>query len=207
MSTCIAVAAGVSARSAAPVISTDTDVAALVNAARAGQPEAWTRLIAHFERRLRGVVRPYRLSACDVDDVLQTTWLHLFTHLDRIREPAAVGGWLMTTARRECLRLLQSPLREQLTDDPELCDDRAEDGPEAALLAAESRAALKRALDTLPERHRRLMTLLASDAQPDYRQIGETLSMPVGSIGPIRARSLARLHRCPELHGMRPGAA
>ena len=78
MSTCIAVASEVSARSATPVTSADTDVAALVSAARAGELEAWPRLIAHFERRLRGAVRPYRLSASDVDDVLQTTWLHLF---------------------------------------------------------------------------------------------------------------------------------
>jgi RNA polymerase sigma factor (sigma-70 family) len=179
---------------------------ALVAAARAGDDAAWRALVARFERRLREVVRSYRLSAADVDDVLQTTWLRLFSHLGQIREPTAVGGWLATTARRECLRLLQGPIREQLSDDPDLGESREQDGPETELLAAERRAVLDRALATLPERHRRLMTMLASDAAPDYEHISQALAMPVGSIGPIRARSLARLLRHPELHGIRPGA-
>jgi RNA polymerase sigma factor (sigma-70 family) len=184
---------------------TDADLAAVVSAARAGDDAAWRSLVGRFEWRLREVVRSYRLSPADVDDVLQTTWLRLFTHMAQIREPAAIGGWLATTARRECLRLLQGPVREQLTADPEPGEPREQDGPEAQLLAAERRAVLDRALATLPERHRRLMAMLASDAAPDYQQISEMLAMPTGSIGPIRARSLARLLRYPELHGIRPG--
>jgi RNA polymerase sigma factor (sigma-70 family) len=194
------------ARHHASRLATDADLADLVDAARAGDDAAWRCLVTRFERRLRDVVRSYRLSQADVDDVLQTTWLRLFTHLAQIREPAAVGGWLATTARRECLRILQSPLREQLTDDPELGGQREQDGPETELLASERHAVLNRALATLPERHRLLMTMLASDAAEDYQQISRTLAMPIGSIGPIRARSIARLLRHPELHGIRPGA-
>lgn len=193
-------------REAARDRGTDADLAALVDAARTGDDAAWRCLVLRFERRLRDTVRSYRLSPADVDDVLQTTWLRLFSHIAQIRDPAAVGGWLATTARRECLRLLQGPTREQLTDDRELGASRQQDGPETELLAAERRAVLDRALATLPERHRRLMTMFASDAAPDYQHISETLAMPIGSIGPIRARSLARLLRNPELHGIRPGA-
>jgi RNA polymerase sigma factor (sigma-70 family) len=195
------------ARQLSPDLGSGADLAALVAAARAGDDTAWRCLVARFERRLRDVVRSYRLSAADVDDVLQTTWLRLFSHIGEIREPAAIGGWLATTARRECLRLLQGPMREQLTDDPELGESPEQDGPETELLAAERHAVLKRALATLPERHRALMTMLVSDAAPDYQHISQTLAMPIGSIGPIRARSIARLLRHPELHGIRPGAA
>jgi RNA polymerase sigma factor (sigma-70 family) len=188
-----------------PQHGSDADLVALVHAARRGDDAAWRCLVARFERRLRDVVRSYRLSTADVDDVLQTTWLRLFNHIGEIREPAAVGGWLATTARRECLRLLQGPMREQLTDDPDLGEQREQDGPETELLAAERHAVLNRALATLPERHRRLMTMLASDAAPDYQHISQALAMPIGSIGPIRARSIARLLRHPELHGIRPG--
>lgn len=183
------------------------DLATLADAAAAGDDAAWRRLVARFDRRLRDVVRPYRLPPADVEDVLQTTWLRLFTHIGEIREPAAIGAWLATTARRESLRLLQRPLRELLTADPEpRGESRMEDGPETELLAAERRAVLDRAVATLPERDRRLMALLVSDPAPGYRQIGRTLAMPAGSIGPTRARTLARLLRHPELHGIRPGA-
>jgi RNA polymerase sigma factor (sigma-70 family) len=195
------------ARQFSPDCRPDAELVALVAAARVGDDAAWRCLVTRFERRLRDVVRSYRLSAADVDDVLQTTWLRLFSHIGEIREPAAVGGWLATTARRECLRLLQGPVREQLTDDPDLGEQREQDGPESELLAAERRAVLNRALATLPDRHRELMTLLASDAAPDYQHISQTLAMPMGSIGPIRARSIARLVRHPELHAIRPGAA
>ena len=184
----------------------DPDLAALVNAARAGDDVAWRRLVTRYERRLRDVVRSYRLSPADADDVLQTTWLRLFNNIGRIRDPDAVGAWLATTARRECLRLLQGPTREQLTDDADLGEACEQDSPEVELLAAERRAVLNRALATLPERHRRLMAMLASEEAPDYRHISQTLAMPIGSIGPIRARSIARLLRHPELHGIRPGA-
>jgi RNA polymerase sigma factor (sigma-70 family) len=194
------------ARQPSPHCGSAADLATLVDAARAGDDAAWRCLVTRFERRLRDVVRSYRLSAADVEDVLQTTWLRLFSHIGEIREPAAIGGWLATTARRECLRLLQGPVREQLTDDPELGEQREQEGPETELLAAERHAVLNRALETLPERHRRLMAMLASDTAPDYQHISQTLAMPIGSIGPIRARSLARLLRHPELHGLRPGA-
>jgi hypothetical protein len=43
------------------------------------------------------------------------------------------------------------------------------------------------------------MTLLAAEPDADYRAISAKLAMPIGSIGPIRARSLARLERHAEL--------
>jgi RNA polymerase sigma factor (sigma-70 family) len=185
---------------------TEADLATLVDAAGAGDATAWRCLVTRFEPRLRNVARAYRLPPTDVDDVLQATWLCLFTHIGQIREPAAIGAWLATTVRRECLRLLQRPVRELLIADPKPADTRRQDGPETQLLAAERRAALTRALATLPERQRRLMALLASDPAVGYEHISRTLAMPTGSIGPTRARGLARLFDHPELQAIRHGS-
>jgi RNA polymerase sigma factor (sigma-70 family) len=172
----------------------------LLRKARAGDDRAWERLHDRFTPMLRGVARSYRLSPTDVDDIVQTTWLRLFDNIDRLRDPAAVSGWLATTARRECLRLLQVPLREYPTDDPDLGGGHAESAdPESELLAAELKAVLERAVATLPNRHRQLMRLLVAQPTMDYQQLSTTLTMPIGSIGPIRARSLARLRRHREL--------
>lgn len=179
----------------------------LVSAARAGDDRAWERLHARFSPMLRGIARSYRLSSSDVDDAVQMAWVRLVTHIARLREPAAIGAWLATTTRRECLRLLQGPVRERVTDDPDLGDgaDWSAD-PEHELLAAERRAALGRALDTLPERHRQLMALLVAQPAMDYQTLSATLGMPRGSIGPIRARSLARLKCHDELRDLSPSA-
>jgi RNA polymerase sigma factor (sigma-70 family) len=178
--------------------SADRDLASLMEAVRANDNGAWADLTRRFERMMRSVARSYRLNEADVDDVLQTVWLRLHEHIDRLRNPSAVAGWLATTTRRESLRLLQMRTREQLTDDAELLESVDLDRPDAKLLAAERNDVLQRALETLPAHQRRLMVLLVT-APADYRQISATLDIPIGSIGPTRARSLTRLGRHREL--------
>ena len=173
----------------------DPALVALVCAARSGDHAAWTSLVRRFDRMLRAIARSYRLTPVDVDDVVQTTWLNMLEHIHDVREPAAIAGWLATATRRQAMRVAQTPTRERLSDDPQLGDRALIDGPEEILLAAERREALATALATLPQRHRRLMTVFATQSAVDYSDISELLSMPVGSIGPIRARSLARLAR------------
>jgi len=173
----------------------DADLVALVCAARSGDQAAWERLIRRFEPMLRGIARSYRLSRADIDDVAQATWLDLLTNIDDLREPAAIAGWLATTVRRRAMRVLQVPVRERLTGDPELGERPDTDELDGRLLAVERRRALARALASLPERHRQLMIVLLTRPELNYGEISDLLSMPQGSIGPIRARSLARLAR------------
>jgi RNA polymerase sigma factor (sigma-70 family) len=170
----------------------DEDVTWLVADARAGSESAWAELIRRFDGSLRQVARSYRVCNSDVDDVVQTTWIQLFRHLDHLRDGAAIHAWLLTTARRECLRSFQRRAHEVLADgiardSPSDCDLPAD------AIASEQRVVLLRALDVLPLRHRRLIELLISDECASYEEVGARLDMPVGSIGPIRARSLARL--------------
>jgi len=171
----------------------------LVAAARRGENAAWMRLIERFDPMLRGIARSYRLGAADVDDVVQAAWTRLYQHIGSVREPAAIAGWLATTTRREALRILQLHMRELPSADPELGDGAENDRPENELLASEDRVVLGRALSSLPDRQRELMMLLAAEPDADYRQISARLAMPIGSIGPIRARSIARLQRHNEL--------
>jgi RNA polymerase sigma factor (sigma-70 family) len=181
----------------------DRELRDLVHAARGGDEVARTRLVERFDRTLRAIAGSYRLAPADVDDVVQTTWLRLFTRMDQLREPAAIGAWLATTTRRESLRHLQNPVRERPTDDPELGEVADDDGPEARFLSAERHAILAHALATLPDRHRRLMTVLAADSSLKYEQISTILAIPIGSIGPIRARCLDRLSRNRQLQAIR----
>ncbi len=177
-----------------------TDVVELVRRAREGDDGAWEALHARFTPMLRGIARGYRLSSSDSDDVMQSVWLRLLHHIGRLREPAALAGWLATTCRRESLRVAQQPKRECPTGDPSLGDDSDFADLDSELLAAEQTMVLHRALATLPANHRRLMVLLVTEPDLDYRQLSATLSIPRGSIGPIRGRCLARLGRHPELH-------
>lgn len=174
-----------------------SDLERLLAAAAAGHESAWETLVTRFGPRLLRVARAHGLRRQEAEDAVQETWVRLFRNIERVREPRAVGGWLATTARHESLRLRERGCREQPTAD-ELCADDAADAADSTtreLDAATCRAALTRALDALPVRHRALMQALYAEAGPSYHEIAAQLDMPVGSIGPTRGRCLAQLRR------------
>jgi RNA polymerase sigma factor (sigma-70 family) len=178
----------------------DIELAELVPRARGGNDEAWTALVEHFDPLVRAVARTYRLAESDVDDVGQNVWLLLVEHVDRIREPRALPAWLVTTARRESLRLIKQQRRAMPVDpfvDVPDTESATDDDVDARLLRREEAQVLQQGLDELPPVQRDLLRLLSSDLLPSYREISAVLTMPVGSIGPTRARGLARLRAIP----------
>jgi RNA polymerase sigma factor (sigma-70 family) len=175
----------------------DDTVRAAVAAAAAGDEAAWAMLVLRFEGTIRAVARRHRLPHADQDEVVQRTWGRLVESIGSIRDPAAIGGWLATTARRECLRLHRDHAREVLDDHVTAVGEQG--SADEVVIAAERSDALHRALDRLPGRQRALLWLHVTHPALDYRQIGGALGMPVGSIGPTRGRSFARLRRDAQL--------
>jgi len=166
---------------------------ALVRRAAAGDQAAWAPLVERYQSLVWSIARSYRLSGDDASDVVQTTWLRLVEHLDRIRDPDAVGSWLATTTRNECLAHIRRRGRQGVSLDavPEVAD--AGPGPGEGVLTRERDAELWAALHHISERCRTLLRILASDPPPSYQEVGAALDMPVGSIGPTRARCLQKL--------------
>jgi|tagenome__1003787_1003787.scaffolds.fasta_scaffold20892145_2 RNA polymerase sigma factor (sigma-70 family) len=171
------------------------ELEALVAAAARGDQRAWSLIVDRFSAAVRAVARRHRLSAHDTDDVVQATWLRLLEHIGEIRRAEALPAWLQTTAARESLKVLRSAGREQPTE-AELFERQATvSDPVRGLADAERDAALGDAIATLPDRHERLMRMLLTEPEPTYNEVSRALDMPIGSIGPIRARSLERLRR------------
>ncbi|MGH2944263.1 MAG: RNA polymerase sigma factor [Solirubrobacteraceae bacterium] len=173
----------------------DTDVSALVRAAAAGDDAAWSALVARFSKLLWVIARNHRLGADDAAEVVQTTWLRLTEHIDRLQDPAKIGGWLATTARREALRMLRCSGRQIPMGDDLPETDSSSPALDEELLRSERDRTLWNAFARLPERDQALLRLLISDPMPSYEEIGASMGMPVGSIGPTRARCLERLRR------------
>ncbi len=169
----------------------------LVVAAASGDAGAWSHLVERFTARLRTVARLHRLAAHDAEDVVQTAWLRLVEHIGDLREPCAVGAWLEVTARRESQRLLRTAKRETLKPTDELDEPAEAPMLEQRLLAVARGAALARALDRLTFRQRQVMRALLGDGTRSYAELSAELDIPVGGIGPTRARAIDRL-RCDE---------
>ena len=105
------------------------------------------------------------------------------------------GDVELTTARNECLHVLKGSRLVSPTDLGEegWPDATGTGGLDSDMLKAERHAALLSALAELPERQRALLLLLIEDPPLSYDEISRRLEMPVGSIGPTRARALARV--------------
>ena len=184
----------------------DLPVAVLVARAAGSDEDAWHKLVDRYAPLVWSICVRYQLSSADIEDVGQTVWLRLVEHLGKLREPAALPGWLATTTQRECVRVLKTHRRvEVFGTDPDADGLPREIDTamiEEEVLMAERNALLRAAFAELPEDSQRLITLLMSDPPLSYVEIGEILGMPPGSIGPTRQRCLNRLRRSPYLRGL-----
>lgn len=178
-----------------------------VQAASSGEREAWNWLVERYAPLVMGVASRYRLRAEDAADVSQGVWLKLVEHLDEIREPLALPGWIVTTTRREALRVLQSHQRT-VSVDPQigLTLEAASDAGslDGELLRDERHHALREGLRELRPLHRDLLVLLMEDPPLSYDDISRKLCIPIGSIGPTRARCLEALRRTAALRTFLP---
>ena len=182
------------------------EIAKLVEAAAGGDSGAWDRLVDRFASTVWAIARAHRLNSADAADVSQTTWLRLVENLDRIQQPERVGAWLATTARRESLRILRLSGRQVPTgDDMAVIPDPASLQSPEHDVAVQARAEVVAELVTkLPVRSQLLLRLLSADSPLSYKDISEALDMPIGSIGPTRARALEQLKRLAVQAGMDP---
>lgn len=176
-------------------------VVELVTRARDGDRQAWDALVDRYAPLIWAICRRYRLDRADAEDVGQIVWLRLLEQLEKIRDRAALAGWLATTAQRECIRVLRTrrPQPAGYVPDAGGDPDNQSGTAEQEQLAAERDAALREALARLPASCQRLITLLCADPSVPYAEISTQLGIAVGNIGPYRGRCLEKLRRDPAI--------
>ncbi|MFV0451143.1 MAG: RNA polymerase sigma factor [Propioniciclava sp.] len=157
----------------------------------AGEGRALDDLVRALTPALWHTVRSYGLTEEAAQDTIQGAWLQLIRHRDSVRDPQAVGGWLITTARRLAWRATRA--REIPVD--EVAPDVAAPGPspEDAAVAGLEATVLWRAVSALDARCRRLIRVIAFAERPGYAELSAETGMPIGSIGPTRRRCLDKL--------------
>jgi RNA polymerase sigma factor (sigma-70 family) len=182
----------------------DPTVVALVNRAAGGDSAAWEEIVERYGPLVWSICARFQLSNHDREDVGQNVWLLLVEQLGKLREPAALPGWLATTTHRECLRVVTAARKSErlgtgLDDALQFVDNTIID---EEILMAERNAALRAAFAELAPKCQRLLAMLTSDPPSSYAEISATLQVPVGSIGPQRARCLERLRKSSALAGL-----
>jgi RNA polymerase sigma factor (sigma-70 family) len=182
------------------------DDPALILRCRAGDALSWEALVKRYQRLVYAVARSAGLDEDLAADVFQTVFQRLVQHLPRITEPERLQAWIVTTSKREAW--LQRKRAERLvsmtaseadgevagpTDEWDIADPAP--GPDETLAHWQRVAQVQRALERLDERCRQLLRALFGAEGAGYEEIAARLGLPVGSIGPTRARCLQKLRK------------
>ncbi len=168
----------------------------LLRACQAGDVHAWERLLTRYERLVFSIPLNYGLSADDAADITQITFTILLQSLDRLTDEVRLAAWLATVARRHTWRLLARYRRESVNPAEDLAGSEALGGVVDHRLQSELVEWLNHGLSLIDDRCRRLLLALYFDeAQPSYAEVAQRLRLPVGSIGPTRARCLEQMKR------------
>jgi RNA polymerase sigma factor (sigma-70 family) len=198
-----------SAPSASPTIAREAaatlETAELLPRAGKGDPGAWQEILRRYSGVVHGKIRAFGLQEADALDAVQMTWLRLAENIPQIQHPERLGGWLATTAARECLRLLHQAQRNPIPADA-VVDNSADPAPspEQCVIDAETAQTLRLLVAKLPPRRGRLLRALFTDHPPSYAELSRATGIPLGSIGPTRNRALHQLRQMLEDHQLTP---
>ncbi len=171
-----------------------------------GDRTAWDEILRRYSKLVFATVRSFRLQEADTLDAVQATWLRLVENAHRVQSPEYLSGWLVTTSRRECLRVLRQS--KVGPDHFDTADERYVDpsaGPEQRAVDADTIRILWNLVGELSSRRRTILRALFNEHPRSYAKVARISGIPAGGIGPTRSRALAQLRDKVERHGLRPG--
>ncbi|MGH3822189.1 MAG: RNA polymerase sigma factor [Pseudonocardiaceae bacterium] len=169
-------------------------VTELLQGVRDRDPTAWKEIVRRYGKLVSTTVWSFRLQETDALDAVQTTWLRLVENAHRVKFPEKLGGWLVTTARHECLHILRQakPAPDLIDVVPETVADPSV-GPEQRVIDADTARTLRKLVAELSPRRRTLLRALFTHNPPPYAEVARSVGIPPGAIGPTRARALQQL--------------
>ncbi len=163
-----------------------------------GDARAWEALVRRHERLVYSIGRSYRLADEDMADVFQDVFTALLKGLPRLRDGRTLVRWLSSTSERIARTTALKRRREAAREDHEDATfANLEDQGEAVgadLEKVERQHQVRMAMGAVSERCKRLLeALYYEDPTPSYTELSQRLGVPVGSLGPTRARCMERL--------------
>ena len=165
----------------------------------AGDGLAWETLVHRYQRLVYAVPIRAGFRGEEAEEIFHTTFVKLAEKMGSLRDRERVRAWVVTTARRLTIDLIRSRKTRVLMDNSEGLLENLPDaapGADQVLIELERRHEVRQALGRLEERCQRIIHLLFyenTDPPRSYESLAAELDMPVGSLGPTRARCLQKL--------------
>jgi RNA polymerase sigma factor (sigma-70 family) len=176
----------------------------LVRACLDGNEQAWAALIEKYKNLIYSVPLKYGASQSDAADVFQSVCVKLFSELPRLRQSAALRGWLLAVTTHETFHTHKKQRRRGEQTLTEFDETQLGTDPRATpvIEEAEREQVLRDAVRSLSPRCQEIVRLLFYEEPPvPYRDLAKRLGLATGSIGFIRGRCLKHLQRALEKAG------
>lgn len=168
----------------------------LVQACLAGDDDAWAQLFKRYSRLIYKIPLSFGFPPLEAEEIFQEVAMEIVECLETLQSHAHLHPWIVTIARRVCIRRLRSAKR-YTTVDLELLESAIEDGVDsldAMLIRLEEYSLIRNAVAALEPKCRTLLTeLFLKDPPMSHAAVAALLKLPLGSIGPTRARCLEKL--------------
>jgi RNA polymerase sigma factor (sigma-70 family) len=160
-----------------------------------GNHAAWGELVERYKSLVYGVSSYVGLAMADSADCFQQTWVLLYEHRNRIQDPTRLTSWLVTTAKREAIRLKRRASAKAAEPDISEEPDR-NPLPDEELELIETQSQLEAALREIDLPCRQLLELFFfADEEFSYEQIAHRMGLAPNTLGAKRRRCLQKLKR------------
>jgi RNA polymerase sigma-70 factor (ECF subfamily) len=159
--------------------------------AKAGDREAFTEVVRHYDQRLRALAYGLLGDRAAMDDALQEAYVKAFRALPGFREDAGLGTWLYQITYRACIDHQRRESRHQTGSTGWSRPDTAAPSADPAATAA-SRTDLQRALAGLPADQRAAVLLVDAEGL-DHNAAAAVLGVAPGTIASRLSRARAAL--------------
>lgn len=161
----------------------------LIDRCREGRREAQFELYRLYSRAMYNTALRMVQNPHDAADLLQSTFVEVFTKLDTFRHESSVGAWMKRITVNKCINFLKS--RRLNLQELTVLNDRAAEEPEhePPHLSVDR---IHRAINNLPDGYRVVFSLYAVEGY-DHEEISQILGISEATSKSQYSRAKARL--------------
>ncbi len=157
--------------------------------------KAFIKLFEHFGPRVKSYLKRLGVNDSEADDLMQEVMLTVWRRAEQFDcRKARASTWIFTITRNKRIDAIRRERRPELDpNDPALVPDR-DDDPSEAVSANEWRAAIKRAIDEVPEEQAKLLRMSFFEDKT-HDAIATELDLPLGTVKSRIRLAVAKLRR------------
>ena len=158
----------------------------LVSRCKSGDDRAWGELVEKYGKKIYGIAYHLTYDRSEAEELTQDCLLKVWENLDRY-EPseASLLAWIAALSRNLCIDHYRKRKREKgfrfISDDAVAVMLPGTDDPQADALKRERARLLLDAIGDLPDDLAQVVLLRDLDGL-DYREIGDFLNLPDGTV-------------------------